>query len=122
MQWDQEGQIRSMVADGTKPESDCFRTTIRYLAGSGRTDAAGQWTMDADQAACPQFGAVQWISMVATPKFNPRIDVLDPSFITVAWNFAGGNATLFARTWNCDCRPKPNTDFDYHVAIAYAFV
>lgn len=124
MQWMEEGQIRQMVKDGTGPESDCRHTTITFLAGSGVTDASGQWKLDASAAACEPIGLVQAVSFVATPTFNPLIDALPiPSYIqTACTGVGGGPLVLYARSWGCRCEPEPNTPFDYHVAIAHVFV
>ncbi|HWK89020.1 MAG TPA: hypothetical protein VNP72_03470 [Longimicrobium sp.] len=124
MQWTEGGQIRRMSDDGTKPVDDrCRETTFRYLAGSGVTDAGGQWSMKVADAVCEQIGLVSAVSMVATPTFNPLVDSLPiPSYIQVGHTMSGGFVTLYARTWGCECKPQPHTPFDYHVAIAYDFV
>ncbi|HEU4880599.1 MAG TPA: hypothetical protein VFT45_00100 [Longimicrobium sp.] len=124
MHWMEEGQVRRMVKDGTKPESDCERTTITFLAGSGVTDASGSWVLDASHASCEPIGLVQAVSFVATPTFDPRLDSLPiPSYIqTGTTGVGGGPLMLYARSWGCRCEPEPGTPFDYHVAIAHVFV
>ncbi|HEX9938496.1 MAG TPA: hypothetical protein VGB15_15270 [Longimicrobium sp.] len=123
MQWNEDAYIRPMVDDGTKPDGDCQQTSVRFLAGSGVTNAGGYWQMDVADAVCEQIGLVRGVSFVATVTFNPSIDVIpDPSYVMTAHTASGGYVTLYARTWNCKCEPKPDTPFDYHVAIAYDFV
>jgi hypothetical protein len=124
MQWTEQGQIRKMSEDGSKPVGDCTKVDgIRFLAGSGVTDAGGQWQMTVADAVCEQVGLVQAVSFVATTTFDPRIDALiPPSVITTAHTASGGYVTLYARTWDCACELRPHTPFDYHVAIAYVFV
>ena len=52
MQWNENVLVRDMSDDGTKPESqDCRETTVRYLAGSGATDAGGNWVLALDYPA-----------------------------------------------------------------------
>jgi hypothetical protein len=110
MQWKEPGPARPMVEDGTKPESErCVPADgILFLAGTGITDV--------------ELGLVQSVSIVATPTFDPRIDVLDPCYITTGSSLSGSTLTLHARTWDCRCEPKPKTAFSYHAAIAYVFV
>lgn len=123
MQWNEDGYVRRMVKDGTKPEGDCQQTSIRFLAGSGITDGTGQWQLDVAGAVCEQVGLVRAVSFVATTTFNPLIDSIpEPSYAMTACTFSGGFVTLYVRTWDCRCEPKPDTPFDYHVAIAYDFV
>jgi hypothetical protein len=123
MQWNEDGLIRTMSDDGTKSDQDCQQTTIRFLAGSGITDASGQWSLKVADVVCEQIGLVQGVSFVATTTFNPLIDSLPiPSYIQTAHTASGGYVTLYVRTWGCECRPQPDTPFDYHVAIAYVFV
>jgi hypothetical protein len=126
MQWKEPGPARPMVEDGTKPELDRCEPAdgVLFLAGTGITDGSGNWSLNVRDALCPdvELGLVQTVSMVATPTFDPRIDVLDPCYITTGSTSAGGNVTLHARTWDCRCELKPNTAFSYHAAIAYVFV
>jgi hypothetical protein len=123
MQWNEDAQIRQMVGDGTKPEGKCQQTSVRFLAGSGVTNASGYWQMDVAGAVCEQVGLVRAVSFVATVTFDPRIDSIpQPSYVMTAHTASGGYVTLFARTFDCKCELKPNTPFDYHVAIAYDFV
>lgn len=124
MQWMEEGQVRRMVDDGTRPEDRCEHTTITFLAGNGVTDGSGNWQLDLSTATCEPIGLVQAISFVATPTFNPFIDSLPiPSYIqTGNSGVGGGPVTLFARSWGCRCEPEGNVPFDYHVAIAHVFV
>lgn len=125
MQWNETVRIRPMGPDGAKPadDGDCQRTTVRFLAGSGRTDGSGQWTLELDPALCEPIGLVRSVSFVATATFDPRIDALPiPSSVQTGHTAAGGHVTLHARSWDCRCEPQPNTPFDYHVAIAYDFV
>lgn len=124
MQWMEEGQLRPMVKDGTRPEGDCERTTITFFAGSGVTDGSGNWVLDLSGAACEPIGLVQAVSFVATTTFDPRIDSLPiPSYIqTGTTGVGGGPLVLYARSWGCRCEPEPNTPFDYHVAVSHVFV
>jgi len=124
MQWTEQGQIREMSENGRKPRGECTPVDgIRFLAGSGVTDAGGQWQLTVADASCEPIGLVHAVSFVATTTFNPLIDVITPpSVVTTAHTASGGNVTLYARTWDCACKAKPNTPFDYHVAIAYVFV
>ena len=124
MQWNEDAQIRQMSDDGTKPgDGRCQPTSVRFLAGSGVTDAGGYWQMDVANAVCEQIGLVRAVSFVATVTFNPHIDSLpEPSYVMTAHSASGGYVTLFARTFDCKCELKPNMPFDYHVAIAYDFV
>lgn len=123
MQWKEPGPARPMADDGTRPESERCEPAdgVLFLAGTGITDGSGNWSLDVRDALCPdvELGLVQTVSMVATPTFNPHIDVLDPCYITTG---SSGNLTLHARTWDCRCEPKPKTAFSYHAAIAYVFV
>ncbi|HEX2080743.1 MAG TPA: hypothetical protein VHG08_23765 [Longimicrobium sp.] len=119
-QWDEEGHIRSMGEAGNKPEfPECHRSRIRFLAGSGVTDGSAVWELDVTSALCEKIGSVHAISFVATTTFNER-DPIEPTYVTTSSTFSGGSATLRARTWDCRCGRRPNTPFDYHVAIAYA--
>ncbi|HEV3052635.1 MAG TPA: hypothetical protein VGX50_20145 [Longimicrobium sp.] len=124
MQWMEEGQLRRMVDDGTRPESDCRPFTITFLAGNGVTDGSGNWKLDLSSAVCEPIGLVQAISFVATPTFNPLIDSIPiPSYIQTGYTgIGGGPVTLYARSWGCRCEPEGNVPFDYHVAIAHVFV
>ena len=124
MQWMEEGYLGRMSNDGTKRDGDCERTVITFLAGSGITDGSGYWQLDASDQACEPIGLVQAVSFVATTTFDPRIDSLPiPSYIqTGHTGVGGGPLTLYARSWGCDCKPQPDTPFDYHVAIAHVFV
>ncbi len=124
MQWMEEGDIRRMVDDGTKPDGDCQRTTITFLAGNGVTDGSGNWMLELTGATCEPIGLVQAISMVATATFDPRIDSLPiPSYIQTGYTgIGGGPVAVYARSWGCRCEPEPNTPFDYHIAIAHVFV
>ena len=126
MQWKEPGPARPMVPDGTAPErKECQPADgVLYLAGNGITDGGGNWSLEVRPALCPdvELGLVQTVSMVATPTFDPRIDVLDPCYVTTASTVSGGNVTLHARSWDCRCELKPGTAFSYHAAIAYVFV
>ena len=123
IQWNEDGHIREMTPDGQKQDGDCRQTSVRFLAGSGITDASGNWTMNVADVVCEQVGLVHKVSFVATGTFNPIIDSLQPpGIITVGHTASGGYVTLYARSWDCGCEPKPGTPFDYHVAIAYDFV
>jgi hypothetical protein len=124
MQWNEDALIRRMSEDGTRPADDgCRQTSVRFLAGSGVTDGTGQWTLNVADAVCEQVGLVGAVSFVATTTFDPRIDSIpDPSYATTAHDATGGYVTLYARTWDCRCEPRPHTPFDYHVAISYDFV
>jgi hypothetical protein len=127
MQWKEPGPARPMSDDGRKPTSDRCEPAdgVLYLAGSGITDAGGNWSLDVRDALCPdqELGLVQWVSMVATATFSPIIDSIQPpAIVTTGWTSSGGNVTLYARTHDCRCEPKAETRFDYHAAIAYVFV
>lgn len=123
MQWNEEVQIRQMSKDGTKADGDCQQTSVRFLAGSGVTDAGGQWVLQVADVVCEQVGLVRCVSMVASTTFNPLIDSIPiPSYAQTAHTASGGYVTLYVRTWDCRCQPLPNTPFDYHVAISYDFV
>lgn len=123
MQWNEEGFVRRMTKDGSKPEGDCRRTSIHFLAGEGVTDATGQWQLSVADAVCEQVGLVGAVSFVATTTFNPLIDSIPkPSYAMTASSVSGGFVTLYVRTWDCRCEPMPHTPFDYHVAISYDFV
>jgi hypothetical protein len=135
MQWNEDGLIRRMTDDGTKPEDrDCRQTSFRFLAGSGVTDASGNWVLNVADAVCEQVGLVGAVSFVATATFNPFIDskaatsaatpdsLPEPSYIMTAHSASGGYVTLFARSFDCRCELRPHTPFDYHVAISYDFV
>lgn len=119
MQWNETGQIRPMTRDGAEPNGDCQPTSIRFLAGSGVTDDGGYWKLDVTAAVCEKMGPVQSVSFVATPRSAPYIDSIpEPAYIMTAWDSSGG-LLLYVRTWDCNCKPKPRTLFDYHVAIAH---
>lgn len=123
MQWNEDGYIRSMSDDGTNPKEDCRQTSIRFLAGSGVTDAGGNWALKVADAVCEQVGLVGAVSFVATATYNPTIDSLPrPSYIMTANTHSGGYVTLYARSFDCRCEPLPDVPFDYHVAISYDFV
>jgi hypothetical protein len=124
MQWNEDALIRPVNDDGTKPDGDCQQTSVRVLAGSGVTDAAGSWQLTVASVACEQVGLVRAVSFVATATFDPRIDAVQaPGIVSVSHTASGGYVTLYARTWDClCCEPQPNTPFDYHVSIAYDFV
>ena len=123
MQWNEEGHIRPMTPDGPKHDGDCQRTTFRFLAGAGITDASGNWVLNVADVVCEQVGLVRSVSFVATGTFNPIIDSLQPpGIITVGHTASGGYVTLYVRSWDCRCELKPDTPFDYHVVIAYDFV
>ncbi|HEV7586540.1 MAG TPA: hypothetical protein VGO40_00325 [Longimicrobium sp.] len=123
MQWNEDGQVREMTKDGTRPDGDCRKTTIRFLAGSGVTDAGGNWSLNVADAVCEQVGLVGAVSFVATATYDPRIDSLPrPSYIMTANTHSGGYVTLFARSFDCRCELLPDVPFDYHVAISYDFV
>ncbi|HET7463690.1 MAG TPA: hypothetical protein VFJ82_20715 [Longimicrobium sp.] len=123
MQWNEDARIRQMSQDGTKKDGDCQQTTVRFLAGSGVTDAAGQWVLNVADVVCEQVGLVRGVSMVATTTFNPLVDSIPiPSYAQTGHTATGGYVTLYVRTWDCRCQPLPNTPFDYHVAISYDFV
>ena len=124
MQWTENVLVRQMSDDGTRPETkECRETTVRYLAGSGVTDGGGNWSMNVADAVCEQIGLVGGVSFVATATFNPRIDSLpEPSYVMTAETHSGGYVTLYARSFDCRCELRPNTPFDYHVAISYDFV
>ncbi|HET7229494.1 MAG TPA: hypothetical protein VFJ16_05795 [Longimicrobium sp.] len=130
MEWNEDATIRALSDDGTKKEGDCQRTTVRFLAGAGRTDASGNWVLKVADVVCEQIGAVRGVSFVATTTFNPLVDAAGaptdsipiPSYPQTAHTASGGYVTLYVRTWNCRCEPAPNTPFDYHVAISYDFV
>jgi hypothetical protein len=126
MQWKEPGPARPMVEDGTQPESKGCEPAdgVLYLAGTGITDGGGNWSLEVRPALCPdvELGLVQTVSLVATPTFDPHIDVLDPCYITTGSSVAGSTLTLHARTWDCRCDPKAKTAFSYHAAIAYVFV
>lgn len=123
MEWNEDANVRQLTDDGRKPESHCRRTTVRFIAGSGRTDAGGQWQLDLPNVVCEQIGAVSGVSFVATTTFDPRVDSIPrPSYAMTGNVFSGGHITLYVRTWDCRCEPAPDTTFDYHVAVAYDFV
>jgi hypothetical protein len=123
MQWNEDAFIRPMSDDGTKPDGDCQKTSVRFLAGSGVTDASGNWKLDVASAVCEQVGLVRAVSFVATTTFNPLADALQrPSTVMTGYTASGGYVTLYVRTWTCNCEVSPDTRFDYHVAIAYDFV
>lgn len=126
MQWKEPGPARPMVDDGTKPASERCEPAdgVLYLAGTGITDAGGNWSLEVRPALCPdvELGLVQSVSLVATPTFDPFIKMLDPCYITTGSSVTGSTVTLHARTWDCRCELKPNTAFSYHAAIAYVFV
>lgn len=124
MQWNEDGLIRQMNDDGTKPDDkDCRQTSIRFLAGEGVTDAGGYWSLSVVDAVCEQVGLVGAVSFVATATFNPLIDSLPrPAYIMTAETHSGGNVTLYARSFGCKCESLADTPFDYHVAISYDFV
>ena len=124
MQWTEQGQIRDMTKDGREAAGDCQKVDgIRFLAGSGVTDASGQWQMIVPDVVCEQVGLVLAVSFVATTTFDPRLDVI-PQQTTISTGHiaSGGNLSLHAWTWDCRCELRPHTPFDYHVAIAYVFV
>ena len=124
MQWNEDGLIRHMNDEGTKPASDdCRPTSIRFLAGEGVTDAGGNWSLTVADAVCEQLGLVGAVSFVATATYNPLIDSLPrPAYIMTAETHSGGYVTLYARSFGCKCELLPDTPFDYHVAISYDFV
>jgi hypothetical protein len=123
MQWNEDVLIRRMNDEGNKPDKDCRQTSVRFLAGSGVTDAGGNWSLNVADAVCEQVGLVGAVSFVATTTYNPLIDSLPiPSYIMTAKTISGGYVTLYARTFDCRCELLPNTPFDYHVAISYDFV
>ena len=124
MQWNEDGLIRRMNDEGTKPEDkDCRQTSIRFLAGEGVTDAGGNWVLTVADAVCEQLGRVGAVSFVATATFNPLIDSLTrPAYVMTAETHSGGFVTLYVRSFGCQCEMLPNTPFDYHVAISYDFV
>jgi hypothetical protein len=123
MQWNEDGYIRTLSDDGTRPKDDCRQTSIRFLAGSGVTDAGGSWALQVADAVCEQVGLVGAVSFVATATFNPLIDSLPrPSYLMTASTHSGGYVTLYARSFDCHCELLPNVPFDYHVAISYDFV
>jgi hypothetical protein len=123
MQWQEDAQIRPMTRDGQKHDGDCQDTTVTFLAGSGITDSGGNWVMNVADNVCKQVGLVRSVSFVATGTFNPIIDALQPpGIITTGHTASGGYVTLYVRSWDCRCELKPDTPFDYHVAIAYDFV
>ena len=122
MQWNEDGQIRPMTRDGSEPSGDCQPTSIRFLAGSGVTDSNGYWKLDVAAAVCDQVGLVRAVSFVATLTFTPDIDIAEPGHVMTACTFTGGFVALYARTFDCNCKPRGRTPFDYHVAIAYDFV
>lgn len=123
MEWNEAANVRTLNEDGTKPESKCRRTTVRFIAGSGVTDGSGQWQLDLSTVVCEQIGLVGAVSFVATTTYNPLIDSIPrPSYAMTAHTASGGYVTLFVRTWDCRCEPAPDTPFNYHVAISYDFV
>jgi hypothetical protein len=124
MQWNEDGLIRRMNEEGTKPEDkDCRQTSIRFLAGEGVTDASGNWVLTVADAVCEQLGLVGAVSFVATATFNPLIDSLTrPAYVMTGETHSGGFVTLYVRSFDCRCEMLPNTRFDYHVAISYDFV
>ena len=123
MQWTESVLVREMNDDGTPATKDCRETSVRYLAGSGMTDASGNWAMNVADAACEQVGLVGGVSFVATATFNPIIDVVQPpAFVMTAETHSGGYLTLYVRSFDCKCEARGNVSFDYHVAISYDFV
>ena len=123
MQWNESVLVREMDDDGTPKTKDCRETSVRFLAGSGVTDAGGNWVMSVDDAACEQVGLVGDVSFVATATFNPLIDSLPrPSFVMTGETHSGGHVTLYVRSFDCACELLGNVPFDYHVAISYDFV
>jgi hypothetical protein len=131
MQWNENVLVRQMSEDGTKPEvKDCRETTVRYLAGSGITDAGGNWALKLDypDVVCEQIGLVGSVSFVATATFNPIIDepqtdsLERPAFVMTGETHSGGYVTLYVRSYDCSCQRLGDVPFDYHVAISYDFV
>lgn len=123
MQWREEAQLRKTGKYGNKPDGDCVHTDVRFLAGSGVTDGAGQWSLDVPTAVCDPIGSVQAVSFVATTTYDPETkNIPEPSHAMTGHTGSGGFLTLHVRTFTCRCEPKPYTPFDYHAAIAYVFV
>ena len=124
MQWNERGQVRGLRGEG----AECERADgILYLAGSGRTDGGGSWSLDVRKVLCPEveLGVPTWISLVATP--SARMDdetqaASTSTSVTTAWSASGGNATLRVRSWSCGCDPAGGVDFSFHAAVSYVFV
>ena len=114
MQWGEDGRVRSMSKDGGTPDpGDCTNARIRFLAGSGVTDSTAFWKLDLAAAACGPLGKVQSVSFVATTTFPAGIGSPEPISISTSWY----GTFLYAYTWDCNCKPRPDTPFDFHVAI-----
>jgi hypothetical protein len=128
MQWNESVLVREMSDDGKPETKECRETSVRFLAGSGVTDAGGNWVMQVADAVCEQVGLVSGVSFVATATFNPIIDaagsdsIQRPAFVMTGHTASGGYVTLYVRSFDCRCAPLPNVPFDYHVAISYDFV
>ena len=123
MQWNESVLVREMSDDGKPETKECRETSVRFLAGSGVTDASGNWVMNVEDAVCEQVGLVGGVSFVATATFNPLIDALPrPSIMMTGETHSGGHVTLYVRSFDCRCEPLGRVPFDYHVTISYDFV
>jgi hypothetical protein len=125
MQFQASGPYRPMNPEGTKPTGPCSEGDgYLVLAGSGITDAAGQWSLVVRQsgqgAVCDNMlYIVDYVSMVATPTFSPLIDALQPPrFISTASTSSGGNLTLYVRTHDQAGKPV-SAPFDWHAIVSH---
>ena len=118
MQFTETGPYRPMNEEGTKPVADCAEGDgYVFLAGSGITDASGNWSLNVRDAICVGLYIIDDVSMVATPTFNPFIDSIQPPhFISTAW---AGNLTLFVRTHAQNGDPAGGVRFDWHATILH---
>ena len=128
MQWNQRGQLRGLGGgkEGCQPADG-----ILFLAGTGRTDGGGSWSLDVRKVLCPdvELGVPTWVALVATPSHQLIQDEGGDSLrdspgtaVTTAWSASGGTATLQVRSWTCRCDPQPDVEFSFHAAISYVFV
>jgi hypothetical protein len=124
-QWRQRGLIRPMTPEGNQEAGACAQPPQEplILTGSGITDHHGQWSFVVPPNLCPPFsvGAVDWVSMVATPSRQHDGDNfphLDPLYVTTAWSTSGG-LILFVKSWGPHGNEERDVPFSWHAAVMH---
>lgn len=119
-QWQQDVQIKDVNPDGTVESQGCGESRALVLAGSGRTDGAGQWSLDVRPALCFEVGLLEGASLVATPTYSdgdPR-----PVFVTTELRYAGPNLVIGVRSWDDAGGIAPYVPFSWHMVVGSVFV